>query len=130
MARLTIAALTNETRGSRFFEFHSGDHFNFAGTYAVDVDDDLMGTPEGWALVDEAMFAIGNRQRPDANGTNWPAFVRSLSVGDALIVFPDVRDAFYEADVTVHAVESFGFRAHPCRLTVDDDGIVLTMRPR
>ena len=130
MARLTMTALTNETRGSRFFEFHTGDHFNFAGAYTFDVDDDAFGTADAWAELDEAMFAVGNRQRLDANGNGWPSFVRSLSVGDVVLVgAPDSFDA-NGGWAVAHAVENFGFRAHPVAMTVGEDGIVLTVRPR
>lgn len=78
MARFTFTALMNDTHGSRFFAFHDGDDMYYGGTITVEADN-----------VNDAMnaaYAVGNRMQPDANGNDWPHIIRSLSVGDVLVL--------------------------------------------
>jgi hypothetical protein len=130
--QVQVSAFTNETTGSRFFAFNRGDHFTFAGTYVVEIDDAEYGTPEGWSKVDEKLYEIGNREGADANGQVWPFFVRSLSVGDVLLIgrvgsvlgWSEPQDL--HSDLVAHVVENFGFRAERVVLSVDDRGICLS----
>lgn len=77
----TVTAFVNEGPG-RFFAFAPGDTLVHAGTYTFEAE-----SPEA-AL--NLIWEVGNRMAVDANGTEWPPTVRSLSVGDVLVVGDDV----------------------------------------
>ena len=93
MAKRTWTVLLNETRGSRFFQYHPGDAFRMG---AVVKADDL-----------NEVYEIGNRMdAPEVPGAQaWPHLLRSVSVGDVIIGGnADLAD-WFEA----WAVADFGF---------------------
>lgn len=56
--------------------------------------------------IAEAAWSVGNRMTRDADGQAWPANVRSMSVGDMVII------QFRTAEIMLVAVD-FGFRIVP-----------------
>lgn len=98
MTRYTFQAFTNEQYESRFIRFADGDLVRFAGRVTVEADSLSEALERAWS--------VGNRQEPDADGNDWPRFVRSLSVADLL-----VQEMPGEAPVRMvgHAVAGMGF---------------------
>jgi hypothetical protein len=45
-------------------------------------------TADDTRAVLEKMWVVGNRKREDVHGRCWPPDVRSLSIGDVLLVYP------------------------------------------
>jgi hypothetical protein len=65
-------------------------------------------TPEEAA---EQVFAVANKMTADDEGAEWPAFVRSLSVGDVIVLGGEENPATPGmAFIYVLTVESFGFK--------------------
>lgn len=110
MTRYTFQAFTNEQRESRFTQFAHGDLIRFAGRVTV----------EGNSLSEalERAWSVGNRQEPDADGNDWPRFVRSLSVAD-LLVQEMPKEALSPFQVIGHAVDRIGFT----------QGLILDLHP-
>jgi hypothetical protein len=67
-------------------------------TFAVRADDPLTAADGAWV--------IGNKMSNDADGKSYPLDVRSVSVGDLLMVSDGTRKWFY-------SVDSFGFTEIP-----------------
>ena len=72
-----MGAFLNEGH-NRFFEFRESDKLEYVSDYVVIAED--------MTAAFEEFFAISNKQRPDADGIEWPFNVRSFSVGDVVIV--------------------------------------------
>lgn len=124
MSTIDFPVLVKQT--NLFNSFESGDEFRYAGTYAIEVDDDTFGTNAAWVRILETIWEIGNRQGADAHGRCWPSFIRSLSVGDAVVTFGmGENDAFGEAVVNV--VEPAGWKPYTVKPTYTDNGIRLTV---
>lgn len=62
---------------------------------------------DGTSDAAEHVFAVANKVYADTDGTPWPAHVRSLSVGDVVILGDE------NSVVTVMAVESTGWKYLP-----------------
>lgn len=98
--RVTITTYLNDGPG-RFFAYEPGDRLYQGPTLTVDVPD----SPE-WMGALDAAWAIGNRMGVDANGQEWPSYVRSLSAGDVLTI-----RIFAGGPVLAWGVAHFGFDA-------------------
>lgn len=87
------------------------------GVFAMD-GDDASDAAEGF-------FAVGNRMCPDAAGDSYPTDVRSLSVGDMLVVVG--RDG----RTTILSVQGTGFAfiPEPVNPVVALEGSSATSRP-
>jgi hypothetical protein len=70
------------------------DNFSgYAGTHPLTTAADLRLRVDADSPQDAAdqAFAVGNRQAADTDGRSWPGGVRSVSVGDLLVVEADGR---------------------------------------
>jgi hypothetical protein len=101
--RYTIHGFLNEADGHFFdgYDIAADQRVVFGGTIVVDAPDEA-------SALDMA-YVVGNRMARDANGTAWPCFSRSISVGDVLVAEPHA-DLSHAA---AWAVGSFGFTALP-----------------
>jgi len=61
------------------------------------------------ASIAEKVWVIGNRMGRDANGTAWPSNVRSMSMGD-MVVIDEVDGRREERFFTIAIAETVGFR--------------------
>lgn len=81
---IAVKTLINDGPG-RFFGYEPGD----ALTPGPVIHLDVAVSPGDLTLevaVAEAAFSVGNRMAADAWGQQWPADVRSMSVGDVVII--------------------------------------------
>lgn len=99
---MKVRALMNDGDG-RFFEYEPTDLLRVGPTLEIDAPDINTALGRAWE--------IGNRMGKDEDGQGWPSSVRSLSVGDALVVEPTPALKVGPDSVQAYVVEHVGF--HP-----------------
>jgi hypothetical protein len=81
----SLTALVNEGEGI-FDGFREGQPGFTATDFLAPVPGTFHVEAESAEAALEVMWAVGNRQGPDSYGRQWPSTVRSMSVGDVLVV--------------------------------------------
>src|SRR4030095_11987452 len=79
---LQVKTFVNDGPG-RFFGYEPGDLLIEGPVLTVAVD---TAPSEIEVVTAEAAFVIGNRMAAGLNGPQWPSNVRSMSVGDVVII--------------------------------------------